>query len=112
MARADIRPASLGIRIRDCSCSVRFWFPLAFDSGKRGEVKGRAFRVKTSPETRMGSLSPNVDVRISRASTLIGVLEGVDLVLGWMVRKSMCLSCSGPRTVVIKSIVFLDGKGV
>src|SRR4051812_20703041 len=55
----------------------------------------------------MGTFLPKADVRISRASTLIGMLDGVDRVRGWMVRKSMCRSWSGPRTVVIKSIVFL-----
>lgn len=73
----------------------------------RGEVKGRVLRVKTSPETRMGTLSPYLVVRISRDSTLMGVLEGVERVRGWMVRKSMCRFESGPRTVSMKSIVLL-----
>jgi hypothetical protein len=74
---------------------------------RRGDVKGRALSAKTSPDTRIGTRSPKVDVRISRASRLIGVLDGVDLVRGCIVRKSICRFVSGPRTVVIKSIVLL-----
>jgi hypothetical protein len=55
----------------------------------KGEVKGRALRAKTSPERRMGTRVPKVEVRISRASRLMGVLEGVDRVRGWMVSQSM-----------------------
>jgi hypothetical protein len=58
----------------------------------KGEVKGRALRAKTSPERRMGTRSPKVEVRTSRASRLIGVLEGVERVRGWMVSQSMCRS--------------------
>jgi hypothetical protein len=75
--------------------------------GSRGVVKGRASRAKTSPERRMGTRVPKVEVRSSSASRLIGVLEGVERVRGWMVSQSMCRSWSGPRTVVMKSIVLL-----
>lgn len=73
----------------------------------KGDVYGREPREKTSPDTRMGTRSPYLSVRISRASRLMGVLEGVDRVRGWMVRKSICRSWEDPRTVSIKSIVFL-----
>jgi hypothetical protein len=76
-------------------------------SVSKGEVNGRALSAKTSPERRMGTRVPKVEVRISRALRLIGVLEGVDRVRGWMVSQSMCRSWSGPRTVLMKSIVFL-----
>jgi hypothetical protein len=49
---------------------------------RSGEVKGRALRAKTSPDRRIGTRSPKVEVRISRASRLIGVLEGVERVRG------------------------------
>lgn len=60
--------------------------------GSKGVVKGRALRAKTSPERRMGTRVPKVEVRISRASRLIGVLEGVERVRGWIVSQSMCRS--------------------
>ena len=78
---------------------------------RRGEVKGRALRAKTSPERRMGTRGPKVEVSSSRASRLMGVLEGVERVRGWMVSQSMWRSWSGPRTVVMKSIVLLSGWG-
>jgi hypothetical protein len=56
---------------------------------RKGEVKGRAFKANTSPERRIGTRSPKVEVRISRASRLIGALEGVERVRGWMVSQSM-----------------------
>lgn len=56
---------------------------------RSGEVKGRALRAKTSPERRMGTRSPKVEVKISRASMLMGVLDGVERVRGWMVSQSM-----------------------
>lgn len=75
---------------------------------RRGEVYGREPKVKTSPETRMGTRSPYLLVRSSRASRLMGWVEGVLRVRGWMVKKSICLwwEC-GPRTVSMKSMVFL-----
>jgi hypothetical protein len=80
MARADMRPASLGrgVGVELEEVVVR-----------KGEVKGRAFRANTSPERRIGTRSPKVEVRISRASRLIGALEGVERVRGWMVSQSM-----------------------
>lgn len=60
--------------------SVRSW-----------EVYGREPKVKTSPETRMGTRSPYLLVRSSRASRSMGWVEGVLRVRGWMVRKSICL---------------------
>lgn len=72
------------------------------------DVYGSEPNEKTSPETRMGTRSPYLSVRSSRASRLMGVLEGVLRVRGWMVRKSICRPWGhGPRTVSIKSIVFL-----
>lgn len=55
----------------------------------------------------MGTLSPYLLVRSSRASRKMGVVEGVFLVRGCMVSQSMFRSCSWPRTVSMKSIVFL-----
>lgn len=62
---------------------------------------------KTSPDTRIGTLSPYFSVSSSRASRLMGVVDGVLRVRGWIVSQSMWRSWSGPRTVSIKSIVFL-----
>lgn len=91
MARADISPESLG-RLSRGDCGVFFFSILSvvmdllvrvgvLAGSSKGEVKGRELRVKTSPERRIGTLSPKVVVRISSASTLMGVLEGV-----WRVR--------------------------
>ncbi len=78
------------------------------DGHRSGDVNGSVVRVNTSPDTRMGSRSPNFDVRNSRASTSMGSREGVRRVRGWMVRKSTGRFCAGwPRTVSMKSTVFL-----
>lgn len=71
---------------------------------------GKELMEKTSPDTRIGTLSPYFSVRSSSASRLMGVVEGVLRIRGWMVRKSMLRSCSWPRTVSIKSIVCLKKK--
>ncbi len=96
MARADMRPARWGRWILVPDCSEVVGVSVSGDGhGEekgtewRSEVNGRVLRVKTSPETRMGTLVPKVEVRISRAETSMGVLDGVDRVRGWIVRKSM-----------------------
>lgn len=51
---------------------------------------------------------------MERDSTLMGVEEGVWRVRGWMVRKSIgrvVVREQGARRVVMKSMVFLNGKG-
>lgn len=48
----------------------------------KGEVYGREPMEKTSPETRMGTRSPYLLVRSSRASRLMGLLLGVLRVRG------------------------------
>jgi hypothetical protein len=49
---------------------------------------GSELMSKTSPERRMGRVPAYLAVRISRASVLMGMVEGVDFVLGWMVTQS------------------------
>ena len=49
---------------------------------RRCDVYGSVESVNTSPDTKIGSFVPNVDVRISRASRLMGVLLGVFRVRG------------------------------
>ncbi len=69
---------------------------------------GRDLSVKTSPERRRGILWPNSEVRMLRASVLIGSDEGVCLLLGCIVTQSTSGSWGSPITVFRKSKVFLE----
>jgi hypothetical protein len=66
--------------------------------------------VKTSPERRMGSVFPNSERRMERASLLMGTVEGVLRVRGWMVRKSTLRLFLSPTTVCSQSIVCLSSS--
>ena len=52
-------------------------------------------------------MSPKVESKTSRASVWMGVLDGVRLVLGWMVRKWILRFWEWPMTVLRKSTVRL-----
>jgi hypothetical protein len=79
-------------------------------SPRKGEVNGRASRAKTSPERMMGTWVPYRSVRSSMASRLMGALDGVWRVRGWMVMKSMSRQWGWPMRVLMKSQVFLGAE--
>lgn len=70
--------------------------------------KGSVLRSKMSPERRMGRMPEYFSVRIWSDSVFIGMVDGVDLVRGWIVTQSTSLFWGCPITVSRKSIVLLN----